>query len=121
MFRDTVVTSYFRSDNSIAEVARDYGVNEGTVGSWINKYRDEHEADFSISEDITTFAVANKETNQMKKEKLSPEQMTKRIAELEAKLAHEHMHRIVLDTMIDIAERDFNIPIRKKDGAKQCK
>ncbi|MFR9559142.1 MAG: hypothetical protein SNG79_04435 [Rikenellaceae bacterium] len=57
----------------------------------------------------------------MKEKKLTPEQMVARIAELEQKLEHEKMHRIVLDTIIDIAERDLNIAIRKKYGAKQSK
>ena len=26
----------------VAEVARDIGVNEGTLGNWVNKYRVEH-------------------------------------------------------------------------------
>jgi transposase len=33
----------------IAEVARDLGINEGTLGNWVNKYRDDHPA----SEELT--------------------------------------------------------------------
>lgn len=32
----------------IAEVARDLGINEGTLGNWVVKYRDEH----TVSEDL---------------------------------------------------------------------
>ena len=34
---------------SIAEVARDLGINEGTLGNWVTKYRNEH----PISEELT--------------------------------------------------------------------
>ena len=33
----------------IAEVARDLGINEGTLGNWVNKYRAEH----PTSEELT--------------------------------------------------------------------
>src|SRR5437763_11747221 len=41
------------SSRPIVEVAREIGVHEGTLGSWVNKYRNEHvgaEAPLSISE-----------------------------------------------------------------------
>lgn len=33
------------SSRSIAEVAREIHINEGTLGSWVNKYRVEHAED----------------------------------------------------------------------------
>ena len=57
----------------------------------------------------------------MKKEKLSSEQMEQRIKELEAQLQEEQMRSITLDKMIDIAEHELQIPIRKKSGDKQSK
>lgn len=38
---------------------------------------------------------------------------------LEEKLRHEQLRTTALSTMIDIAERELNIDIRKKSGAKQ--
>lgn len=42
-----------------------------------------------------------------------------RIARLERELEDARLMRDFYDEMIDIAERDFNIPIRKKGGAKR--
>ena len=47
--------------------------------------------------------------------------MEQRILELEAQLKQEQMRSTVLDKMIDLAEQDLNISIRKKSGAKQSK
>ena len=49
------------------------------------------------------------------------EAMEERIRELEQQLAKEKMRSTCLDTMIDIAERELKVDIRKKSGAKQSK
>lgn len=48
-------------------------------------------------------------------------QLKKRIAELEAQLKDAEMKAIAFSTMVDIAEREFNIPIRKKYNTKPSK
>ena len=45
-------------------------------------------------------------------------QLKKRISELEAKLKDADMKAIAYSTMVDIAEKEFNIPIRKKYNTK---
>jgi hypothetical protein len=49
----------------------------------------------------------------------SPELMEVRIQELERQLALEQMRSQCLDKMIEIAERELQIDIRKKSGARQ--
>jgi transposase len=41
-FKDEAVKMVIESSRAIAEVAREIQVNEGTLGSWVNKYRVEH-------------------------------------------------------------------------------
>jgi len=41
------------------------------------------------------------------------------VTRLQKELKHEKLRADAYDTMIDIAEARFNIPIRKKSGAKQ--
>lgn len=47
------------------------------------------------------------------------EALQKKVADLEKQLKYQEMRADAYDTMIDIAEKKFNIPIRKKAGAKQ--
>jgi transposase-like protein len=52
-FKDEAVKMVTESSRPIAEVAREIQVNEGTHGSWVNRYRVEHvdeEPPLSISE-----------------------------------------------------------------------
>ena len=44
-FRDEVAKLIVESNRSIAEVAREYGLNETTVGGWVKKYRAAHASD----------------------------------------------------------------------------
>ncbi len=48
-------------------------------------------------------------------------QLKKRIVELEAQLKDAEMKAIAFSTMVDIAEKEFNIPIRKKFNTKPSK
>lgn len=48
-------------------------------------------------------------------------QLKKRNLELEAQLKDAEMKAIAFSTMIDIAEKEFNIPIRKKVNTKPLK
>lgn len=48
-------------------------------------------------------------------------QLRKRIEELEKQLKDAEMKAIAFSTMVDIAEKEFNIPIRKKYNTKPSK
>lgn len=48
-------------------------------------------------------------------------QLKKRVAELESQLEDAEMKAILFSTMVDIAEKEFNIPIRKKYNTKPSK
>lgn len=43
-YRDEAVRLVIDSSRPIAEVARELGLNEGTLGNWVNKYRVAHPA-----------------------------------------------------------------------------
>ena len=48
-YRDEAVRMVVESDRPIAQVARDLGIHEGTLGNWVNKYRREH----PVSEELS--------------------------------------------------------------------
>ena len=48
-YRTEAVKMVIETSRPIAEVARDLGLNEGTLGNWVTKYR----ADHPISEELT--------------------------------------------------------------------
>jgi transposase-like protein len=44
-FREEVAKLVVEGQRPIAQVAREYGLNETTVGNWVRKYREEHAED----------------------------------------------------------------------------
>ena len=51
-YREEAVKMVLETGRPIAAIARDLGINEGTLGNWVNKYRNDHPAseELNISE-----------------------------------------------------------------------
>lgn len=65
--------------------------------------------------------VKKKELNQEPPNSFENLQLKKRIEELEKQVKDAEMKAIAFSTMVDIAEKEFNIPIRKKYNTKPSK
>lgn len=48
-YREEAVKQVVENQKPIADVARSLGINAGTLGNWVNKYRDEH----PVSEELS--------------------------------------------------------------------
>ena len=48
-YREEAVKMVIQTQRPTAEVARELGINEGTLGTWVNKYRNEH----PVSEELS--------------------------------------------------------------------
>ena len=69
-YRDEAVKIVIESSRPIAEVARDLGINESTLGNWVTKYRNEHPAseDLNIS-DRARLKELEKENRELRMER----------------------------------------------------
>jgi transposase-like protein len=81
-----------------------FSINPRTLLDWLNSYSLGKELSLSIM------------TPEEKQEKALLE---KRIRELEKALEYAKLKNIAIETMIDVAEKQLNISIRKKAGPKQ--
>jgi hypothetical protein len=92
-----------------------YPTENGKIGMWMNK--------FGIEDKFvknTNFVSMSKQKKQQEESSDDFEmlKLKKRIAELEKQLQTAEMKAIAFSTMVDIAEKEFNIPIRKKHSTK---
>lgn len=120
-FRKAVLTAYFTGRDTMEEVSRRFGINKGTIGTWVVRYKSEY---VHLEQDPSNHAIfTDKPVNEslVSKEQLTASELESRLKVLEQQLEQERMRSTCLDKLIDIAERDLNIVIRKKSGAKQLK
>ena len=68
--------------------------------------------------EVNRVKMAEKEKEDSSPESFETMQLKKRIAELEKQLKDAEMKAIAWATMVDIAEKEFNIPIKKKFNTK---
>ena len=106
-FKERALTAYRNSNESISKIAFRFGISRDTFSSWVYRRRTA-----LASPKSATLAGLN--STSMKAQSLSPEAMEARIIELKHQLLIEKMRSEGLSKMIEIAERDLQIDIRKK-------
>ncbi len=82
---------------------------KSAILKWMRKFG------YASNFDSITFRMKSKELPEY------PEQLKRRIVELEKALEEAKLSSKFYSTMIDIAEKEFKLPIRKKSVTKQSK
>lgn len=117
-----VIKSYLRDHVPITRLSKEFGVSRVSIWRWIRNFADGND-NFIPSrtntrskhqESMDKRDFSSKETAE--EELLRLREENKRLSE--ALKMSEWMNH-AKDVMIDQAEKTFNIPIRKKSGAKQ--
>ena len=111
-FKEQVVTAYRMGNDSLSIVAERFGLKYFTHHHWV--YENNRSSQSSKSAILAPSNLVS-----VKEENLSPEAMGALIKELKHELSLEKIRSESLSKMIEIAEREFKIDIRKKSGAKQ--
>lgn len=111
----SILRDYYSSGMTLYACVRKYELSGNSVLlRWIRSYPS-NEKLVSLSSDSETLDMANRSKESYKDENAS---LKKRIKDLEKALAFSKLETEARDMMISKAEECFNIPIRKKSGAK---
>lgn len=107
-----VVQEYLNTDITQKELLIKYNLGgKQNINNWIRK--------FGLSSS-TKVQIYKKRTMTDKTDKYIYDRSSELIIKkLEKELEHERLKNLALNTVIDIAEEDLKINIRKKSGAKQ--
>ena len=92
-----------------------YTAENGKITKWMRKLGIEDK--FVKNTNFVSMPTRKKNTDQSS-EDFETLKLKKRITELEKQLQTAEMKAIAFSTMVDIAEKEFNIPIRKKHNTK---
>lgn len=107
-FKDHVVYEILYEGKDKQEVLKKYDLpSVQTISLWIRNFKKRLEKGIISLPDMT------------EEEKSNLKAVTKRVKELEKALEQANVFIYGLNSMIDYAENEFEIPIRKKRGTKQ--
>lgn len=100
-------------------LAKKYNVSRSTINKWVLVYQGIHNIPRSHKQ--VSYDLQQKTLGKKSKQPLPQHhsELENKIALLEKQLEWEKLKSHALDTMINVAERELNIDIRKKHGTKQ--
>ena len=115
-FKLSVIRDYYSSGMSKSACIRKYGLSgDAILLLWLRKYESEKKL-LPLQLELTEEEMANRSKEDYKKEIAD---LKKRNRDLEKALQFSRLETLARDLMIDKAEEYFDVPIRKKSGAKQ--
>lgn len=116
-FKLSVLIDYYVNGESKSFIIRKYKLNTATLYRWFSQY--------PFEKILLSLSSQEQELIMAKQSKKNPsgtsreQELQSRIKDLEKALALANLRAHALDKMIDIAEENEGIKIRKKPGTKQ--
>ena len=101
--KEAIIAEYLTGNSSYRKMGIKYGIDFRLIHSWVMKYQGKKQK-------------INRKPNDKKEEEVP---LSKEIKQLQQELSKAQLHNKLLTAMIDIAEEQLNIDIRKKSGTKR--
>lgn len=114
-----IITEYLTQGGGFRKLAEKYGISRTTICKWVLIYQGIHNLPPTPKQLTYSNSSMNSSPGKSTSQGQSVKELEQKIKALEKQLEWEKLRTEALNTMIDIAEKDLNIPIRKKPGAQQ--
>lgn len=116
--REQAIHEYLVEGKTYRQLAKKYDVSRSTINKWILIHQGIHDLPRSKRQHSYDLQQMTRKKIPKPQVPLNPDTEEK-IRQLEQQLAYEKLRADALDMMINIAEKQLNIDIRKKSGAQQ--
>ncbi len=114
--KDKVIQEYLTTGCGYRKLQEKYGIGRATICNWVQIYQGIHgKPKTSLQQKHYISPMERKQ----KQSTANEAALLEKIASLERQLKHEELRSVVLDKLIDVAEKKLNISIRKKPGTQQ--
>ncbi len=120
--KDQIIQEYLNTGCGYRKLQVKYGISRTTICKWVMVYQGIHNlppTNLQQKHYISPMDQKAKKEQSGTSEKEA--ELLQKIASLEKQLAHEELRAEVLDTLINVAEKQLNISIRKKSGTQQSR
>lgn len=112
-FKLEVVKYYFDTGEDRKKTLEKYNIDHSCLRDWLKRYDNRRKV-------VTLLSKIEEEMAQKFKQlPTEASEAQKEYEKLQRELELEKLKSAALSQMIDLAEAEFNLPIRKKSGAKQ--
>lgn len=114
-----IIQEYLTTGCGFRKLAAKYGISRTTICKWVMIHQGIHNLPPTEKQRIYSTSSMNSSKKEDNTNNHSNQELLQKIKLLEKQLEWEKIRSTALDTMINIAEKDLNIQIRKKPGAQQ--
>jgi transposase-like protein len=118
--KNQIIHEYLVTGCGYRKLADKYGISRATICNWVKVYQGIHNLPPTDLQQNHYFSPMEKKRKNKESGVADNEAaLLQKIASLERQLKHEQLKAEVLDTLINVAEKQLNINIRKKPGTQQ--
>jgi transposase-like protein len=115
-FKDQIIQEYLKTGCGYRKLQEKYLIGRATICRWVQEYqRIHHLPRIPLQQKHYISPMSKKRVADPDRER----ELREKISLLEKQLKHQQLKAEVLDTMINVAEKELNISIRKKPGTQQ--
>jgi transposase len=111
-FKSRIITEYLKGEKSYAMLGRQYKINPGIISRWVRIARDGRPAK-AKPQKISKFTGMKEGLNK------TLEQLQQENQSLRKRLEDEELKNLILEKVLEIGKRDYNIDLKKKYEAKR--
>ena len=101
--KEGIIAEYITGESSYRKLGTKYGIDFRLIHRWVMKYQ----------------GKVRTRSKQAKATPIEEESLPREVKQLQASLRKAELHNKLLNAMIDIAEEQLKIDIRKKSGTKR--
>ena len=114
--KEQIIQEYLTQGGGFRKLAEKYGVSRTTICKWVMIHQGIHNLPLTEKQQQhSVYSMSNTRKKLNPEELHSTEALQQKIEALEKQLQWEKLRVEALDTMINMAEKDLNISIRKKE------
>lgn len=118
--KQQAITEYLTQGTGYRQLAAKYGVSRTTINKWVMIHQGIHNIPPTAKQQKYYLSGMNSKPDNISGDEFqNHKELQQKIALLEKQLAWEKLRADALDTMINVAEKQLNISIRKKSGSQQ--
>lgn len=120
--KEQIIQEYLQTGCGFRKLEKKYGVSRTTICKWVLIHQGIHNLPpTQKQQSYSTSSMNSSPKKSATEDQQSKDELLQKIATLEKQLAHQELRAEVLDTLINVAEKQLNISIRKKSGTQQSR